>query len=139
MPEVPTEWGYRTVMPRRMQNGFVGAENLSLETREYGILGHRWAPRCFAKPSTLTPTGISSSWCYGRLSDRPSIRTASGTGVPVVLYDNDHPKGHHRHRGRVEQPYPFTTVARLLRDFLRDVRRVKAATKNRRTHDEGTD
>jgi len=63
----------------------------------------------------------------------------AGTGVPVVLYDNHHPKGHHRHRGRVEQPYPFTTVARLLRDFLRDVRRVKAAIKNRRTHDEGTD
>jgi hypothetical protein len=41
----------------------------------------------------------------------------AGTGMPVVLYGNHRPKGHHRHRGRVEQPHPFTTVARLLRDF----------------------
>ena len=48
-----------------------------------------------------------------------------GARKPVVLYDNHHPKGHHRHRGRAQDPYPFTTVARLLRDFLADVRRAK--------------
>ena len=46
----------------------------------------------------------------------------AGTSRPVVLYDNHHPKGHHRHRGHAEDPYPFTTVGLLLRDFLADMR-----------------
>ena len=50
----------------------------------------------------------------------------AGTSRPVVLYDNHHPKGHHRHRGRAQDSYPFTTVGRLFRDFLADVRRAKA-------------
>lgn len=49
-----------------------------------------------------------------------------GARKPVVLYDNHHPKGHHRHRGRGQDAYPFTTVGCLLRDFLADVRRAKA-------------
>jgi hypothetical protein len=55
----------------------------------------------------------------------------AGARVPGVLYDNHHPKGHHRHFGRVEDAYPFTTVARLLRDFLADVRRAKIARQAR--------
>jgi hypothetical protein len=51
----------------------------------------------------------------------------SGARTPGVLYDNHHPKGHHRHSGRVEDAYPFTTAARLLRAFLTDVRRAKTA------------
>ena len=51
----------------------------------------------------------------------------AGATTPRVLYDNHHPKGHHRHCARAENAYPFTTVARLLRDFLADVRRAKAA------------
>ena len=51
----------------------------------------------------------------------------AGTSRPVVLYDNHHPKGHHRHRGHTEDPYRFTAVGRLLRDFLADMRRAKAA------------
>jgi hypothetical protein len=51
----------------------------------------------------------------------------AGATTPGVLYDNHHPKGHHRHWGRAEDEYPFTTLARLLRDFLADVRRAKAA------------
>jgi hypothetical protein len=43
----------------------------------------------------------------------------AGARTPGVLDDNHHPKGHHRHSGRVEDTYPFTTVARLLRDFRR--------------------
>ncbi len=54
-----------------------------------------------------------------------------GARAPSVLYDNHHPKGHHRHCGRAEDAYPFTTVARLLRDFLAEVRRVKAARQTR--------
>jgi hypothetical protein len=63
----------------------------------------------------------------------------AGARAPVVLYDNHHPKGHHRHRGRAEQQYPFTTVARLLRDFLRDVRCAKEAARGGRTRDERAD
>ena len=55
----------------------------------------------------------------------------AGAEAPGILYDNRHPKGHHRHCGRAEDAYPFTTVARLLRDFLEDVRRAKAARKAR--------
>lgn len=45
----------------------------------------------------------------------------AGTGMPAVLYDNHHPKGHHRHRGELQEPYRFSTVDRLLVDFLADV------------------
>ena len=55
----------------------------------------------------------------------------AGAEAPGILYDNHHPKGPHRHCGRAEDAYPFTTVARLLRDVLEDVRRAKAAQKAR--------
>jgi hypothetical protein len=52
---------------------------------------------------------------YGRGSER------------IVGYDNEHPKGDHRHLDGVEEPYTFSTVENLVRDFLADVekRRVK--------------
>ena len=31
----------------------------------------------------------------------------AGTKKPAVLYDNHHPKGHHRHRGAVQVTYTF--------------------------------
>lgn len=49
----------------------------------------------------------------------------AGTRQPAVLYDNHHPKGHHRHRGTVQLGYAFSTVDQLLKDFLADVQRVK--------------
>jgi len=42
---------------------------------------------------------------------------------PAVLYDNHHPKGHHRHLEGVEEPYKFTNVNQLLADFMADVGR----------------
>ena len=48
----------------------------------------------------------------------------AGEEVPAVLYDNHHPKGHHRHIEGVEQPYEFVSVERLIADFIMDVRRV---------------
>jgi uncharacterized protein DUF6516 len=39
----------------------------------------------------------------------------SGQETPALLYDNHHPKGHHRHIGAVEEPYLFTTVEQLVR------------------------
>ncbi|MBI4402542.1 MAG: hypothetical protein HY537_00180 [Deltaproteobacteria bacterium] len=37
----------------------------------------------------------------------------------LVLFDNHHPKGHHRHfqDGR-EEPYQFDTVEQLIKDYL---------------------
>jgi hypothetical protein len=42
---------------------------------------------------------------------------------PVVLYDNHHPKGHHRHIAERQAPYGFIDVAHLIADFLADVRK----------------
>lgn len=42
-------------------------------------------------------------------------------GVPLVRYDNERGKGDHRHYGDREEPYTFSDLEALLRDFLRDV------------------
>jgi len=55
-----------------------------------------------------------------------------GTKKPAVLYDNHHPKGHHRHCGDVQTAYPFSTIDQLLVDFLADVHRAKAGRKGER-------
>jgi hypothetical protein len=44
-------------------------------------------------------------------------------GKRWVGYDNERPKGDHRHVGKREQPYVFTDVETLIRDFLADVER----------------
>jgi Family of unknown function (DUF6516) len=44
---------------------------------------------------------------------------------PAVLYDNHHPKGHHRHIRGVEEPYDFVDVDRLLSDFQASVDKIK--------------
>lgn len=44
-----------------------------------------------------------------------------GAEKPAILYDNHHPKGHHRHIGERQLPYDFTGVERLLEDFRRDI------------------
>ena len=52
-----------------------------------------------------------------------------GEKVPAVLYDNHHPKGHHRHIEGVEEPYQFVYVDRLIADFMADVTTVTGARK----------
>jgi hypothetical protein len=42
-------------------------------------------------------------------------------GRRMVGYDNERPKGDHRHFGASETPYRFTNVETLVRDFLVDV------------------
>lgn len=42
-------------------------------------------------------------------------------GVCVLRYDNEAGKGDHRHRGKREEPYRFSTPETLLRDFWADV------------------
>lgn len=42
----------------------------------------------------------------------------------LVRYDNEAGKGDHRHYGRREEPYAFTTLEALLEDFQVDVNRL---------------
>lgn len=46
-------------------------------------------------------------------------------GQRVVGYDNERPKGDHRHIDGSEEPYTFTTPERLMADFLSDVERAR--------------
>lgn len=45
-------------------------------------------------------------------------------GECLMRYDNERGKGDHRHFGRREEPYLFTTPEALLADFDADVRRI---------------
>jgi hypothetical protein len=51
----------------------------------------------------------------------------AGQKTPAVLYDNHHPKGHHRHIEGVEESYQFVDADRLIADFMADVVRVTGA------------
>ena len=42
-------------------------------------------------------------------------------GHRVIGYDNERPKGDHRHFHDTEEPYDFTTPEQLIDDFLADV------------------
>jgi Family of unknown function (DUF6516) len=42
-------------------------------------------------------------------------------GRRLVGYDNERPKGVHRHFEGLEEPYTFSTVEQLVADFLNDV------------------
>ena len=42
-------------------------------------------------------------------------------GIGRVRYDNEPGKGDHRHIGEREEYYDFSTLERLLEDFMRDV------------------
>ena len=42
----------------------------------------------------------------------------AGERTPAVLYDNHHPKGHHRHIEGVEEPYAFIDLDHLIADFM---------------------
>lgn len=47
-------------------------------------------------------------------------------GVCVVRYDNERGKGDHRHAEGREEPYAFTGIEALVRDFLSDIARWRA-------------
>jgi hypothetical protein len=44
-------------------------------------------------------------------------------GTCVLRYDNEAGKGDHRHVGRIETPYAFTTPDQLMADFNADIER----------------
>lgn len=61
-----------------------------------------------------------------KTSDRPhgiKYRCYYGndSGHCIVRYDNEAGKGDHKHIGDEEEPYQFTSVEQLMRDFLRDI------------------
>ncbi len=58
--------------------------------------------------------GSSHPFKYSLYYGRPGER--------LIGYDNEPGKGDHRHDGGQEEPYHFTTIDRLIRDFLSDVR-----------------
>jgi hypothetical protein len=67
-----------------------------------------------------------------RAARRGALRLAfilAGEDTPALLYDNCHPKGHHRHVDSREEPYRFTTVQELVMDFTRETRRLAGETK----------
>lgn len=41
-----------------------------------------------------------------------------------MRYDNERGKGDHRHVGKTEEPYAFTTPEALFRDFVADIARI---------------
>ena len=51
-----------------------------------------------------------------------------GEKEPVVLYDNHHPKGHHRHVQGIEESYEFVGLDQLIADFMADVRGITGAS-----------
>jgi hypothetical protein len=53
----------------------------------------------------------------------------SGEQTPALLYDNHHPKGHHRHVGARQEPYVFTTVGQLAADFTSEASKLGGETK----------
>ena len=62
--------------------------------------------------------GSAHSLKYSLFYGRPGER--------IVGYDNERPKGDHKHIRGVETPYVFTTVEQLVADFLADVRAAMA-------------
>ncbi len=96
----------------------------------YGILSHRKARRVLYHKLADEAGNIEelSVWAVPRNSKYPDgvrYRLAyilSGARTPAVLYDNHHPKGHHKHLMGNEVEYRFVGIDQLLEDFVRDTR-----------------
>lgn len=63
--------------------------------------------------STERPHGLKYSLFYGH------------AGKCLVRYDNERGKSDHRHTGDQEEPYDFTSIERLIRDFRTDIEHVR--------------
>ena len=59
------------------------------------------------------PEGIKYSLVYVKDGER------------IVGYDNSEKKGHHRHYRNQEKSYPFRDVDVLVKDFYRDVEKIR--------------
>ena len=58
------------------------------------------------------PHGLKYSLYYGR------------DGKRIVGYDNERGKGDHRHIREIEEDYAFTTIERLIADFMESVEKI---------------
>ncbi|NBS75469.1 MAG: hypothetical protein EBS66_18590 [Betaproteobacteria bacterium] len=67
------------------------------------------------KSSSERPHGLKYRLYYGKDNER------------VVGYDNERGKGDHKHIYNTEKRYRFTTVEKLIADFLADIEKVKNA------------
>lgn len=67
------------------------------------------------KSSSERPHGLKYRLYYGKDNER------------VVGYDNEHGKGDHKHIYNTEKRYRFTSVEKLIADFLADIEKVKNA------------
>jgi hypothetical protein len=75
--------------------------------------------KIYKVPKTpATPDGFKYSLVYIR------------DGQRLVGYDNHEQKGDHRHHRHRTAPYQFTSVDRLITDFLSDVAAVKKEMKH---------
>ncbi len=66
-------------------------------------------------PTEDRPHGLKYRLFYGR------------DGKRIVGYDNERGKGDHKHLLDVEKRYKFTSVEKLVADFLADIERIKNA------------
>jgi hypothetical protein len=84
---------------------------LLFETKRLYDDGHIMEAKIWVVPAPVPGSGhnIKYSLYYGVPGQRH------------VGYDNETGKGDHRHYGRRQEPYGFTTVEQLVRDFLADV------------------
>jgi hypothetical protein len=46
-------------------------------------------------------------------------------GKRLLGYDNAERKGNHRHYREKEEPYHFTKIANLIKDFKRDIKKIR--------------
>lgn len=67
------------------------------------------------KSSSQRPHGLKYRLYYGKDNER------------VVGYDNERGKGDHKHIYNTEKRYRFTSVEKLIEDFLADIEKVKNA------------
>ena len=44
----------------------------------------------------------------------------------LIGYDNERPKGDHRHYGSREEPYKLTSIEQLIADFMSDVKQIRS-------------
>ncbi len=49
----------------------------------------------------------------------------------IIGYDNERPKGDHRHYGEHEEFYRFSTIEQLVKDFFNDVEQWESQAENR--------
>lgn len=43
----------------------------------------------------------------------------------LIGYDNERPKGDHRHYGDQEEPYTLSSIEQLISDFMADVKQIR--------------